>query len=108
MSGDLYTRLAASAQRQLENKGRPWTFTTTNTDGSKSARSAVGVFIETVRTELGNSGVAIGDRKYIFSSTAVPINGDSMVAANGERYIVKWSDQIGDSPVAYWVWGSKG
>jgi hypothetical protein len=109
MSSDFYTREAASAQRQLESKGRPWTFTRTDVAGVVTSRSAVGAFIKTVRNDLGNSGVAIGDKQYIFSSSATPQNGDRMTNANtGESYVVTWFDPIGDTPAAFWVWGRTG
>lgn len=102
-----YDRAAATAMRLLSKYGSSWTFTTTNDDGSTTKRDAMGAFISTVRSELGNSGVAIGDRKYIFTSDAAPVNGDTFT--NGtQKWVVRWSDAVGDTPAAFYVWGRAG
>jgi hypothetical protein len=103
-----YDRAAATATRLLTSKGSPWTFSHTDDAGNVTTHSAVAAFIKTVRSDLGNSGVAIGDRQYIASVDSAPRNGDRMTNSKGESYVVSWSDAIGDTPAAYWIWGRSG
>jgi hypothetical protein len=103
----VYDRASATAMRLLEKFGRPWTFTTTASGGVTSTRSAVGVFVDTVRHTLGDSGVDIGDKRFVFTADALPQKTDRM--KNGtEDYVVVFADPIGDTPAAYYVWGRSG
>lgn len=106
MSG-FYDRATATAQRMLAKFGRPWLFTRTDSAGATSTHSAVGVFIDTVRHLVGDSGVDIGDLRFIFTADAAPQKGDRM--KNGDQdFVVVFADPIGDTTVAYWVWARAG
>jgi hypothetical protein len=102
-----YTRAEDTARRLLTKFGRPWLFTTTENDGSITSRSAVAAFIETVKHQLADSGVSIGDKKFIVAVDAAPRNGDRMTH-DDQSFVVVWSDPIGDTPCAYYVWGRSG
>jgi hypothetical protein len=106
MSG-FYNRATATAMRLLEKFGRSWSISSTDDAGTVTRHDAMGAFIETVRHELGNSGVAIGDRKYIMTADAAPKNGDRMTDGSSS-FVIVWSDAIGDTPAAYWIWGRSG
>jgi hypothetical protein len=102
-----YDRATATAQRLLEKFGRPWVFTRTDSAGAVTTHSAVGCFIDTVRHVLGDSGVAIGDLRFIFTADAAPQNGDRMANAD-QSYVVMHTDPIGDTTCAYWLWARAG
>jgi hypothetical protein len=106
MSG-FYDRAGATAMRMLEKFGRPWKWSSTDDNGAVTDSSFVACFIETVKHVLGDSGIAIGDRKYIATPSSAPKIGDRMTSGP-ESYVIVWSDQIGDTPCAYWIWGRQG
>jgi hypothetical protein len=101
-----YDRASATAMRLLEKYGRPWKHTSTDDAGSVTDSSFVAAFVETVRHTLGDSGVAIGDKKYIATVGNFRI-GDRMTSGP-ESYVIQWFDPIGDTPAAYWIWGRQG
>src|SRR4051812_35977159 len=102
-----YDRASTTAMRLLEKYGRPWIFTSTDSAGTVTTRDSVGTFLDTVRHTLGDSGVDIGDKRYIFASDSMPQKNDRM--KNGtEDYVVVFADPIGDTPAAYYVWGRSG
>jgi hypothetical protein len=102
-----YDRAALTAARLLTKYGRSWMFTTTEDDGSITSRSAVAAFIETVRHQLADSGVSIGDKKFIAAVDAAPRNGDRMTK-DDQSFVVVWSDPIGDTPAAFYIWARSG
>lgn len=103
----IYDRANNTAMGMLERFGRPWIFSHTDSGGAVTVKDAVGVFLETVRHTLGDSGVNIGDRKYIVTANASPQEGDRM-KSGAEDYVVAFHDQIGDTPAAYYVWARAG
>lgn len=86
-----YSRQINLVNRMLTKFGQDCTITTTNRDGTTSARIAKVAEINVVRHILGDTGIQIGDRVVVINNIGVPLPGDSLVRLTGgvsERFMI--------------------
>lgn len=109
MSAYNYARSVATTLRLLERFGRAWQFTTTVIANATQSRTATGALIDEVRHDLGDSGVAIGDKRFMFEAAANPVKGER-ITAGSESYVIQHKEPIQPAAVvvAWWVWARNG
>jgi hypothetical protein len=100
-----YAELETVAAELLREFGSVLGFSRTAPNGAVTAWNAAGVRVDSVKHVESESGVAIGDERFLFAANANPKHGDR-VSVGGRSFVVIHSDPIrpADTVLAWWIW----
>lgn len=87
MSGFDYQRTAVAAKRLIDRFGQVMRFSRTSPAGAITRYEARGLVASTVKSTIGESGIAVGDDKLLIEADAVPKPGDRVVYNDQSRVI---------------------
>ncbi len=109
MSAFDYDRTALNAARIIGRYGRSWQIRSTVTANAVSTRDAIGVKIDEVRHVQDDSGIQIGDSRFLFRADAMPVVGERL-RAGSDSIVIVHTEAIkpADVVLAWWVWARAG